>query len=160
MWESNTAGPRITQSCYPVLSEVVQHLDLRTGRFHRLRLLIIARAREPLRHVSRRVEPALHNPADPVCSQIPSYESHHRIATLDIGPEGTWEQFNEATGAIRPPLAQTWRHSMKSLTPKRKSMGRFAPISRAVRRFSTKSSFETALIARSLGRAPRRMRST
>src|SRR6516162_1702415 len=28
----------------PVLSEVVEHLDLRTGRFHRLRLLIITRA--------------------------------------------------------------------------------------------------------------------
>jgi len=26
------------------LSEVVEHLDLRTGRFHRLRLLIITRA--------------------------------------------------------------------------------------------------------------------
>src|SRR5262249_20595319 len=28
----------------PVLSEVVEHLDLTTGRFHRLRLLIITRA--------------------------------------------------------------------------------------------------------------------
>src|SRR6516162_8616909 len=28
----------------PVLSEVVEHLDLRTGRFHRLRLLIITPA--------------------------------------------------------------------------------------------------------------------
>src|SRR5262249_54676184 len=72
----------------PVLSEVVEHLDLRTGRFHRLRLLIITRAapQAPYRERFSPLAPSGGKPFASLCPLLP--------AEADISPKRRTSRFD------------------------------------------------------------------